>query len=54
MNVTSLALIDNTTGQRWDGYKTEAQLRTATKLYAFSHPRSSVSVVIDGVTHKLR
>lgn len=47
-------LIDNTTGQQWDGYKTEAQLKTATRLYAMQHPRNSVSVVINGATHKVR
>lgn len=47
-------LIDNTTGQQWDGYKTEAQLKTATRLYAIQHPKSSVSVVINGATHKVR
>ena len=47
-------LIDNTTGQQWDGYQTEAQLKTATRLYAVQHPKSSISVTINGVTHKVR
>jgi hypothetical protein len=51
---TGFALIDNTTGQRWDGYKTEAQLKTATRLYAMQHPKNSVSVVIGGQTHRVR
>ena len=37
-----------------DGYKTEAQLKTATRLYAMQHPRNSISVVIGGATHKVR
>lgn len=47
-------LIDNTTGQQWDGYKSEAQLKTATRLYAMQHPRNSISVTINGQTHKVR
>lgn len=47
-------LIDNTTGQTWDGYETEAQLRTVTRLYAMQHPKSSISVVINGQTHRVR
>ena len=48
------ALIDNTADRRWDGYKTEGQLKTATRLYAMQHPRNSISVVIGGATHKVR
>lgn len=48
------SLIDNTTGQRWGGYKTEAQLRTATRLYAIQHPKNSITVIIDGQAHKVR
>lgn len=48
------SLIDNTTGQRWDDYATEAQLKTATRLYAVQHPKSSISVVIGSQTHKVR
>jgi hypothetical protein len=51
---TAFALIDNTTGQSWDGYQTEAQLKTAARLYAFAHPKSSLSVVVNGATHKIR
>lgn len=47
-------LIDNTTGQTWDGYQSEAQLKTATRLYAMQHPKSSISVTINGQTHKVR
>ena len=47
-------LIDDTTGQQWDGYKSEAQLKTVTRLYAIQHPKSSISVVINGATHKVR
>lgn len=46
-------LIDNTADKSWN-YDTEAQLKTVTRLYAFEHPKSSLSVTINGVTHKVR
>jgi hypothetical protein len=46
-------LIDDTTGQSWN-YDSEAQLRTVTRLYALQHPKSALSVVISGTTHKVR
>lgn len=46
-------LTDTTAGKSWD-YETEAQLKTVTRLYAFEHPKASLSVTINGVTHKVR
>lgn len=46
-------LINETTGQRWN-YDSEAQLKTATRLYAMQNPKASVSVSINGATHKVR
>lgn len=46
-------LIDNTTGQSWE-YETEPQLKTATRLYGIQHPKSSLSVAINGATYKVR
>jgi len=46
-------LTDNTTGQSWN-YDTEAQLKTVTRLYAVQHPKASLSVTINGQTHKVR
>lgn len=46
-------LIDNTSGKSWD-YESEAQLKTVTRLYAVQHPKASLSVSINGATHKVR
>lgn len=46
-------LTDTTASKSWD-YDTEAQLKTATRLYAIQHPNASLSVVINGATHKVR
>lgn len=46
-------LIDNTSGQSWE-YDSEAQLKTVTRLYAAQHPKSSLSVTINGATSKVR
>jgi hypothetical protein len=46
-------LTDITTGASWN-YDTEAQLKTVTRLYAASHPKSSISVIISGVTYEIR
>lgn len=46
-------LIDTTAGKSWD-YETEAQLKTVTRLYAVQHPKASLSVTINGATHKVR
>jgi hypothetical protein len=49
----AFALTDNTTGQTWD-YPTEAKLRTCTRLYAVQHPKSSLTVTINGQAHVIR
>lgn len=46
-------LIDDTTGKSWD-YESEAQLKTVARLYAVQHPKSSLSVTINGRTSKIR
>ena len=46
-------LTDNTANKSWN-YETEAQLKTVTRLYAVQHPKASLSVVINGQTHKVR
>jgi hypothetical protein len=46
-------LIDNTADKSWD-YETEAKLKTVTRLYAIQHPKASLSVTINGQTHKVR
>lgn len=50
---TGFTLIDDTRGEEWD-YDSEPQLKTVTLLYARSHPRSSLSVRINGRTHVVR
>lgn len=46
-------LTDTTAGLSWD-YDSEAQLKTVTRLYAIQHPKASLSVTINGQTHKVR
>ena len=46
-------LSDTTAGTSWD-YNTEAQLRTATRLYAIQHPAATIAVTINGHTHTIR
>ena len=46
-------LTDQTSGQSWN-YDSEAQLKTATRLYAIQHPKSAIAVTINGVTSKVR
>jgi len=46
-------LIDNTASKSWE-YDSEAQLKTAARLYAIQHPKASLSVTINGATHKIR
>lgn len=46
-------LTDNTAGKSWE-YDSEAQLKTVTRLYAIQHPKASITVTINGQTHKVR
>lgn len=46
-------LHDLTSGNSWE-YETEAKLKTCTRLYAIQHPKSALSVTINGRTSRIR
>jgi len=46
-------LTDLTASTSWN-YDSEAQLKTATHLYAVQHPKASLAVTIGGQTFKVR
>lgn len=53
LGMETFTLTDTTSGQSWR-YDSEAQLKTVARLYAASHPKSSLSVTIHGQTHVIR
>lgn len=46
-------LTDVTAGKSWE-YESEAQLKTAARLYAFSHPAAAISITIGDQTFTVR